>query len=129
MGSSERQRVLVVDDEPGIREALQIVLGSEGYEVVTASSCKEALDACARVLPEIVICDILMPERDGLETIKDLRISHPGLRIVAMTGGGEYGLYDLSAVARHLGADRALLKPFDSEDLLECVRELLAGRA
>lgn len=115
-------RVLVVDDQPQIRKAVRTLLADDGFEI------SEAIDgeAAERILSEngadVVLCDVFMPERDGLELLRRLRPRTSGVRIIAMSGGGEFhGTVDLLPLATALGAVGVLHKPFTREELLAAI--------
>ena len=119
------RRLLVADDSADMRESLRLVLERAGYEVALAADGERAL-ALQRARPaDVLITDIFMPERDGLETITAFRREFPGTRIVAMSGGGvrmDGELYlDTAGVA---GADAVLRKPFDPGSLLQVLSDL-----
>ncbi len=119
-------RILVIDDEEAILDVLKICFSREGYEVEVALDGDEGM-AIHRTTPvDIVLTDILMPHKEGFETIRELRTEFPDLKIIAMSGGGlnESGTYlDL---ARSFGADKTFTKPFELSELKEGVQELLA---
>jgi PAS domain S-box-containing protein len=114
--------ILVVDDEEGIRAFLGEILKSAGYEVLEASNGVEALRQVEAHEVEMVITDLVMPEREGLETVMTLRDSYPHLKIIAMSGafGGEF----LKAVKK-LGAHATIHKPIDAIQLCELVEQVL----
>lgn len=119
-------RILVIDDEEAILEVLKICFSREGYEVEVALDGDVGM-AIHRTRPvDIVLTDILMPHKEGFETIRELRTEFPDLKIIAMSGGGlnESGTYlDL---AKAFGADKIFTKPFELSELKEGVQELLA---
>jgi two-component system cell cycle sensor histidine kinase/response regulator CckA len=119
-------RVLVVDDEEGVRRYLRMVLEEAGYIVNEAADGKEALDLALEDPPEVVITDLVMPEQEGIETIRALRRRVPQLAIVAISGafGGQF-----LNTAKILGADAILDKPLRAEVLLAKVSDLLARRS
>jgi CheY-like chemotaxis protein len=119
-------RVVVIDDNPAICDILSKVLGREGYEVATASDGVEGEALVEAGRTDLVVTDIIMPNREGLETILGLRKLHPGIRIIAMSGGGRMRSFDVLDIAQRLGADRVLEKPLDRQAFLATVRELLA---
>jgi hypothetical protein len=118
-------RILVVDDEEGVRSYLRMVLEDAGYAVDEAADGKEALDLALQNPPELVITDLVMPEQEGIETIRLLRRRSPQLSIVAISGafGGQF-----LATAKILGADAILDKPLRADVLLAKVSDLLARR-
>jgi DNA-binding response OmpR family regulator len=119
-------RILVADDEAGVRSFLRDVLEADGYEVVQAASGKQALDEVRTGHVDLVITDLVMPEKEGIETIQALRREAPGLGIIAISGafGGQF-----LKPALKLGADAVLHKPFSPEQILAIVAELLKRRA
>ena len=94
--------------------------------MATATSGLGIEGVVAQHKADLVITDMLMPGRDGVETILALRRRHPGLRIIAMSGGGNRGNLDLG-MARKLGVSATLTKPFEPEELVNRVAEILAG--
>lgn len=127
--------ILVVDDEPDVAEAIQSVLEHGGFTVVTANSAQQGLAAIEQQTFDVVVTDIIMPKVNGLELIRRLRIGHPRIRIIAISGGGSFGPLSLKpeaisthafiAAARDAGAEEVLTKPFDMDDLLAAVRRHL----
>lgn len=118
-------RILIIDDDDRLRGAVRELLSDEGHEVVEARDGTEGIRAYRAQAASLVMCDLFMPGKDGLETIRDLRKEFPDVRIVALSGGGFQGTMDLLNVARHLGAAAILSKPFKMEELLSLVRRLL----
>jgi CheY-like chemotaxis protein len=122
-------RILVIDDDAAVRETLRLVLESAGHSVTCAEDGERGLEAFETVRPDLVITDILMPEREGIETSLELRRREPGQPIIAISGGGRAGGADFLAMARRMGADAVLPKPFEPDELLDTVaRCLAAGR-
>lgn len=118
-------RILVVDDEAPIRALLRQVLESAGHEVRERHDGCGVLGALAGDPPDLLILDVFMPNREGLETLTDVRKHHPQVKVIAISGGGSYGDLDVLKVARKLGAHLALPKPVLRKDLLAAVDELL----
>ncbi|MES2572712.1 MAG: response regulator [Verrucomicrobiota bacterium] len=118
-------RILLIEDDNQLRPLLFGMLQVAGHEVVQASNGKEGLHAFNEWEPEIVITDLMMPEKDGLEIIMELRRKYPKLQIIAMSGGIELTKLNLLPVAQKLGAVRTLAKPFRPRQLLEAVAEAL----
>lgn len=118
-------KILIIDDEEQIRLYLRRVLEEEGHEVVEAPDGKVGLKINRKELADLIICDIFMPEKEGLGTITELRHSYPEVKIIAISGGGRMGNLDFLSTAKKLGALRTLEKPFERKELLEAVRELL----
>lgn len=120
--------VLVIDDNDGLRAVVRLALEADGHRVVEAGDGREGLALLARHRPEVMITDILMPTKEGLETIREARADQPQLGIVAMSGGGGMEAVDLLRIAQQFGADRVLGKPFRPAELREAVAEVLRGR-
>ena len=117
-------RVLVVDDEPLVRDLEQLVLSGAGYEVLTASGGRAALSLVDDVPVDLVIADFKMPEMDGDEMARQLRVLYPDLKILFVTGHAD----NLFLSQPVLWEDEAYLdKPFTSAGLLEAVSMLLSG--
>lgn len=112
------QSILVIDDQAEMRTALQLVLSAAGYQVTLATNGKEALQALLKGKVDLVITDVVMPEKDGIEVAMELRKTHPGLPVVVMTGGGKLKADVYLRMARSLGAKGILQKPFSNEQLL-----------
>ena len=118
-------QVLVVDDDPIFREIAREALTSDGYDVVTAENGLAAgkVDAA----PALAVVDMLMPERDGLETIADLRARWPAVKVVAVSAGARnLDANLLLRAAKALGADAVMEKPVKPTAFLELVASLLA---
>jgi DNA-binding response OmpR family regulator len=118
-------RVLVIDDNRDMRDLLRVVLEREGYAVDVAADGEEGLRLQSDRPSDVVITDIFMPNRDGLETVGQLRAQHPRVKVLVISGGGDVvrGTTYLST-AREIGAHAVLRKPFDLPALLDTVRGL-----
>jgi DNA-binding response OmpR family regulator len=118
-----RGRVLIADDDDGIRTLYGRILARAGYEVVEAADGNQALDSIRKGMFDVLITDLVMPNREGLETIRVIRKGHSKLKIIAVSGaiGGGY-----LKVASKLGADAALTKPVSPEDLLAAVEAAMS---
>jgi DNA-binding NtrC family response regulator len=125
MISGAGQRVLIVDDDPGIRRTLHILLSREGYQVTQASNGVEALRLWRDKGCDLVITDLHMPEKNGIETIVELLSHTPGMRIIAMSGGGQTKRLDLLSNATMLGAVLTIEKPFTLSEMMTIVRQAL----
>ena len=119
-------RILVVDDNDDIRSMLELLLRREGFDVAAARDGEEALARFAERAADIVITDLFMPERDGIETIVALRERYPNAKIIAMSGWQSQRGPDYLAVAREIGAAGTLRKPFEPRELLRLVRRVSA---
>lgn len=125
-----KPRVLVIDDDELVLATLVDALRTAGFEVATAANGRIGVDLLETTSVAAVVTDILMPEQEGLETIREIRRRHPRLGILAISGGGASGIdTQLLRFARKLGADRALPKPFSASELVSAVRGLLDDRA
>ena len=120
------ERILVIEDETTFRVIVKEALEKAGYEVDTASDGVEGLKLCAGQPYAMVITDILMPNKEGLETILELSEQSPDTTIIAISGGGIGLGDDLLEMAIDFGAERALRKPIKMQELVEIVREALA---
>ena len=122
-------KILVIDDDAQVRTYLRHLLEREGHEVHTADNGKTGTRAYRDTRPDLVVLDVIMPEQEGLETIRKLRAEAPGLKIIAISGGGQLVPETFLDVARRLGAARTLTKPFGRGEFLGAVDELLAAAA
>jgi len=121
----DERSILVVEDEEGVRLVVQAALERGGYRVTTATNGLEATRLLAEGQYGLVLTDVLMPDKDGIEVISDLRREHPELPVIAMSGGGRLPRDGYLAVARHLGAHAILQKPFTVDQLIATVERLL----
>jgi DNA-binding response OmpR family regulator len=118
-------RILLIDDDNPVRTMLRQTLVYFGHTVIEARNGKEGLDSFAVARPDLVITDIVMPEKEGLEVLMELRNKQPPVKIIAMSGGGRQSAMDYLRIAKHLGAAKTLAKPFSNEALLAAINELL----
>ena len=118
-------RILIIDDEAMIRNLLVQILEREGYETITASGGKDGIKIHRENPADLVITDLLMPEKDGIETIMELRRDSRDVKILAMSGGGKIDPETYLQIAKTMGAIETLAKPFDLRELLKTVQELL----
>lgn len=118
-------RILIIDDDLQIREMLRQMLEFEGYEVIEASNGKDALKLQQGTPADLVITDLIMPEKEGIETIRDLRKMFPEIKIIAMSGGGVVGPESYLKIAKSLGAQKTFVKPIERKVLLDGIREVL----
>ncbi|MEP7227216.1 MAG: response regulator [Gemmatimonadales bacterium] len=125
MVASSRQRILVVDDDPGIRNVLQVGLGKAGYEVVLACDGAEALRLWQAQRADLVITDLHMPAKNGLEVILELLAHSPEARIIVMSDGGQTQQIELLGDARLLGAILTIKKPFRLVEMMSLVSRAL----
>lgn len=118
-------RILLVDDEDIVLRLFETVLKLDKHDVTTASNGNGALAALATGTFDLVITDLVMPDKEGIETIIEMRKLKPELPIIAMSGGGRGNASDYLEMAGQLGAKRTLAKPFPAQTLLDAVHEVL----
>ncbi len=122
-----RVSVLIIDDDAAVSRTLSLILTRAGYQVATVTGGRKGLELLTQESFDLVLTDIIMPELDGIEAIRRIRADHPGLRIIAMSGGGQIDKADFLHMAEALGADRVLEKPVRSERLLELVGSVMTN--
>lgn len=125
----EGKVVLIIEDDPILLRALGHWFQIAGCRVMTAQDGDEGLAKFDRLRPDIVVTDILMPNREGVETILAMKQKAPEVNILAISGGGMVGSDEILDLARRLGADAVLAKPFRSGEVLGAVRDLAAQPA
>lgn len=121
--------ILVIDDEPDIRLLIRGLLEKAGHRIDEASNGEEGLIRASENDYAVVVCDLIMPDKEGIETIMELRRRHPDARVVAVSGGGIRRQMNILHMAQKLGADRILPKPFDPEEFVEAIKDLLRPAA
>ena len=119
-------RILLVDDDESFRKMLHETLQRAGYQVQDAANGKVALKLYRQEPADLIITDIFMPEKEGLETIMEVRRINPNVKIIAISGGGRAGPAGYLDIAQRLGAKRALVKPFSCKEALETVAQVLS---
>jgi CheY-like chemotaxis protein len=131
------QRILVIDDEPFVLEALKRVLATTGVAVIGASTADAGLTAIAESPVDLIIIDVVLPGMDGVAAIKLIRRDHPGLPIIAISGGGNFGLNSYLpeaisttaylAACKAAGANGTLAKPFETAELRSLINQVQAA--
>jgi CheY-like chemotaxis protein len=121
--------VLVIDDEPVTRMIVCALLESAGHTVGEAANGDAGLAIFYTNSPDLVITDILMPGKDGIETIRELRRTNPEVKIIALSGDVRFDGPSILKAAHLLGADQVIEKPFRNDELLRMVEQVLAGTA
>lgn len=116
-------RVLVIEDEAALRQTIRRMLESAGHEVVEAENGRTGLEIFRKNSLDVVITDIIMPNKEGIETIRDIRALNPDIRIVAISGGGRTKNFDFLRIAGKLGANATLAKPFQRQQLLATLED------
>ena len=120
--------ILIVDDERLGLKVLCTMLRAGGHGVTETANGQQALSYLERHSVDVVVTDVIMPKKDGLETISDIRRKYPNTRIIAISGGARPSGSGALAKAQALGADRTLAKPFRQKAILDLVGELLQSR-
>lgn len=120
-------KILVIEDDDMFRNVLVQMLSKSGFDVRQAGDGNQALEVCAQFGPDLVLTDIIMPDKEGLETIQELMEIKPGIKIIAMSGGGKFGPNSYLPLAEKLGAKATLQKPFMREELLNTINSVLEG--
>lgn len=118
-------RILIIEDDTEVREYLESVLSRAGYEVVSAANGKEGVLMFTSHPADLVVTDIIMPEKDGIEAIMDLRRANPDLKVIAISGGGRAEPENYLHSAKLLGASRTMKKPFTNQEMLSAISDLL----
>ena len=116
--------ILIIDDDPQILVMLGQILEREGHEVVEASNGKEGLKLYRENPTDLVITDLIMPEKEGIETIMELRRHFPDVKIIAISGGGQIDAEQYLSMAQKLGVEKTFAKPVVRAELLKVLREL-----
>jgi CheY-like chemotaxis protein len=126
--------ILLIDDEEDVRDSVAKVLGRSGHRITKVASAEEGIAAISKGKFDIVITDIIMPGMNGVDVIKQIRTVQPDVRILAISGGGNFGPTDYQPeaitttaylqAATDAGADGVLTKPFQKKELLESISRL-----
>ncbi|MDB6082237.1 MAG: hypothetical protein JWN43_118 [Gammaproteobacteria bacterium] len=130
-------QILVIDDETFVREAIQRVLGSSAITVISAATADAGLAILRESPIDLIIIDVILPGMDGVAAIREIRRTHPQVRIIAMSGGGSFGLSayrpDAISTSAYLaactvaGADGTLAKPFETAELRSMITRMLGA--
>jgi DNA-binding response OmpR family regulator len=121
-------RVLLIDDDNAVRDMLRLTLDQLGHTVVEAGNGREGLELFQQSSFDLLITDIVMPEKEGLEVLMEVRRKQPPVKIIAISGGGRQSTVDYLQMAKFMGAGRVLAKPFSNEELVAAVDDLLYDR-
>ena len=120
--------VLIVDDDPQMLRLLTDVAELEDHSVLMAQDGEQALEYFAHQLPDLMITDILMPNKEGLELISEVREKFPSVKIIAYSGGGASDPENYLEFARGMGADTVFTKPMPLEDMRQQINKLLSEK-
>lgn len=113
------KRILIIDDDEDFRSYVCDLLTTRGHKVFAAANGKKGVDTINKEEIDIILVDMIMPEREGVETIMEVRLTHPDIKIIAMSGAVRHDTY--LRLAEGLGADITLSKPFKKEDVLNAI--------
>ena len=122
-------RILIIDDESQIRSMLRLMLERVGYEIAEAPDGIEGIRQYRENTADLIITDLIMPNKDGIGMIIDLKKEFPKVKIIAMSGGGVNRPEGYLDGAKKLGATRTLTKPIDRDQMLKAVKETLSDTA
>ncbi|HKX06700.1 MAG TPA: response regulator [Stellaceae bacterium] len=117
--------ILIVDDDGAIRDSMRIVLEQKNHEVVLAENGDAAVRCYASARPDVVITDLLLPAKDGIEIVREIRRIDPKARVIAMSGGGESAEARLLTLTKEFGALETLSKPFRVAQLVAVIERTL----
>lgn len=120
-------QILLIDDDEDFRETVEETLQELGYSVATASDGRQGLAWLKTSAADLVLCDLLMPQMDGLEVVDALAEQTPRPRLVLMSGGGSVGADTYLELGAQLGTDATLRKPFSRQQLSDVIAPLLAA--
>ena len=119
------KKILVIDDDSSMLKVLSILLAGQGYDVVTTMESQEGMEKLETEEFDLLIADIIMPEKTGTEIIQETHINYPELPIIAISGGGFWEAENYLKTADAAGACKTFKKPFEPEELIETVNEIL----
>jgi DNA-binding response OmpR family regulator len=119
------KRILVLDDDSTMRETIKDILIIEGHSVVVAANGKEGMNHIYAEVFDLIVTDVLMPDKDGIEVILEAKKKYPYINILAISGGGYISAENYLKMARDLGASASVMKPFDIDTFIEEVNSLL----
>ncbi len=120
-------RILIIDDDDQVRKMLRLTLNAAGFDVVEAQDGKIAMKLFHQDPLDLVITDLIMPEKEGIETIIELKRDFPKVPIIAISGGGRIDPNDYLVLAKKLGAQITLEKPFSRKDIINAVNQLITS--
>lgn len=121
------KQILIIDDEASIRKMLKKLLEKNGYAVIDAQDGSQGVKLFKEHEPDLIITDLIMPEKEGLETILEIKKINPDTKIIAMSGGGVVEPEMYLDLAKNFGAQYSFNKPIDNEALLAAVKHLMSN--
>ncbi len=117
-------KILIIDDDERIRELFRMWLEGEGFDIFEAENGKQGVEVQRDVLADVLICDLLMPVQEGIETMAKFREEFPMTTIIAISGGGKIGSDSYLTVAEYFGAWKVFRKPVDMKMLIKALYEV-----
>ncbi|MBN2530695.1 MAG: response regulator [Deltaproteobacteria bacterium] len=120
------QKILVIEDDNAVRLSLQMMLEDGGYAVKVAENGEEGIEIFKEEPADLVITDLFMPKKEGIETISELRRDFPGVKIIAISGGGQHIPGGFLVFAKKLGALHTFQKPINNNELMQVVGSILS---
>ena len=121
-------RILIIDDDKDVLRVLHDLLASEGHSVDDAPDGTTGIRKQHEHPFNLILTDIVMPEKEGISTIIELKRDYPGLKIIAMSGGGDFEPYGYLDIARRVGADSTIAKPFSAREILNVINGVLSAK-
>jgi len=118
-------KLIVIDDDDDVREIIKTFLKDRGFEIFLSENGEEGLAFQKEINADLVITDIVMPKKEGIQTILELRRDYPNLKIIAISGGGFHSANDNLEIAQNFGANAILPKPFKQNELIEIVDKVI----
>jgi DNA-binding response OmpR family regulator len=119
------KRIVIIEDDMVIRESLKEILEMNNYAVLAIDSGIDLMKKVHEFLPDILITDIIMPDKDGIEIIIEVKKTYPNIILIAISGGGRIDSESYLNTAKYLGADATLKKPFTHSQLLDCLKNFV----
>ncbi len=119
------KQILIIDDERQVRTVLKKILEREGFNVIVASDGKEGMDLFNKEPADLVVTDIIMPEKEGVEVIRQLKKGYKNVPIIAISGGGQIPAKAHLDSVKLFGVDAVFEKPVDKEEFLNAIRKAL----
>lgn len=120
-------RILIIDDDAAMRDVLRQTFERAGFVVDVAADGNEGIACYQRNRADVVITDVVMPDREGIETLIEIKGMDPDAKVIAMSGGGRAGATGFLTLAKKFGAEEVYAKPLDRRALVSNVRNLIEG--
>lgn len=121
-------KILIIDDDKDIRNLFRMWLERDGFEVHEAENGLAGMKIQRDLLMDLIVCDLIMPVQEGIETITQIKNEFPNVGIIAISGGGKIGPDSYLSVAEHLGAWRVFTKPVDMRLMIDTIKEWCESR-